>query len=108
MKSKPVSRRGLLRAACGAVVSGLSRGSDAGCSHCDQTINCLTPQEFEYPKGTKHRIYIGGSGPPVVVLHELPGLTKADLGFAKRLIESGYTALVPLLFGNPGEDRFFL
>ena len=43
----------------------------------------------------------------MVVLHELPGLTKADLGFAKRLIESGYTALVPLLFGNPGEDRFF-
>jgi dienelactone hydrolase len=86
-------------------VSGRAAQPD-GCSHCDETINCLKPQDFECPKGTKHRIYVGGSGPPVLILHELPGLTKADIGFAKRLIEDGYTALVPLLFGEPGDNRF--
>ena len=106
-----MSRRRLILAGCGTVLSGLAGGSDVntapdGCSHCDETIQCLKPLDFKDAKGTSHRVYVGGSGPPVVVLHELPGLTKSDIRFAKMLIEDGYTALVPLLFGNPGDDRF--
>lgn len=111
MKRGGMNRRRLLLLGCGAVTSGMAARRDLdpqqeSCSSCDETIRCFTQIEFEHPKGNQHRVYVGGSGPPVLVLHELPGLTKEDIRFAKMLIEDGYTALVPLLFGKPGDDRF--
>src|SRR5215470_3709108 len=44
-------------------------------------------------------------GPPVVVLHELPGLTKDDITLARRIAERHFTVYVPLLFGSPGQYR---
>ncbi len=45
-----------------------------------------------------------GTGPAVLVLHEVPGVTPAVLGFAERLVERGLTVVLPSLFGEPGRE----
>jgi dienelactone hydrolase len=37
-----------------------------------------------------------------MVMHELPGFTPQAIGFAFRLAAAGYSAYLPLLFGEPG------
>ncbi len=51
---------------------------------------------------TTHPTYRRGSGPGVVVVHEIPGLTPAVIGFGEELVEAGYTVVMPHLFGTPG------
>jgi dienelactone hydrolase len=48
-----------------------------------------------------HEVFRGGSGPAVVVIHEIPGLDPGVIGFARRLIAAGYTVYLPSLFGRP-------
>jgi dienelactone hydrolase len=76
------------------------------CSPCDETVNCLDPQTFTDSKGIRHTVYVAGKGPPVLLLHELPGMTRQDIRLAKKLVCEGYTVLAPLLFGIPGGNRF--
>jgi dienelactone hydrolase len=40
----------------------------------------------------------------VLVMHELPGLTKETIAFADRLIAANYRVFLPLLFGEPMVD----
>jgi dienelactone hydrolase len=40
-------------------------------------------------------------GKPVLVMHELPGLTEFATRFAQRLVDAGFTVYLPLLFGEP-------
>jgi dienelactone hydrolase len=42
-------------------------------------------------------------GPPVILLHELPGMTPECVCFARRLSAAGFTVYMPLLFGCPGK-----
>jgi len=49
-------------------------------------------------------VYRRGSGPAVVVVHEIPGLTPAVADFARRVADAGFTAFAPNLFGTPGKD----
>jgi dienelactone hydrolase len=61
--------------------------------------------EFPFPrKDIEHRVFFTGDGPPVLVLHELPGLSPAALRFGKRLAAEGFRVYMPLLFGEPGQD----
>ncbi|MGM0563286.1 MAG: dienelactone hydrolase family protein [Pseudomonadota bacterium] len=53
--------------------------------------------------GLTHPLYVGGSGPAVVVIHEVPGITPQVVYFADRLREAGYTVYMPSLFGTPGK-----
>jgi dienelactone hydrolase len=46
--------------------------------------------------------YRRGSGPGVVVVHEIPGLTPQVVAFADEVVEAGYTVVLPHLFGTPG------
>jgi dienelactone hydrolase len=106
-----ISRRTLMLSAGGAIFSGLTAKPQDNltplyCSASDATISCFQPFDFKDSKGRTHRVFAAGEGPPVVVLHELPGLTPPDILLGKMLINKGYTALVPLLFGYPGDDRF--
>jgi len=48
-------------------------------------------------------IYKKGSGPAVIVIHEMPGLHPLVLRFAERVAASGMTAYCPSLFGTPGK-----
>lgn len=43
---------------------------------------------------------------PVVLLHELPGLTPADLALAQDLAAHGFHVYVPILFGEPAQDNW--
>jgi dienelactone hydrolase len=54
--------------------------------------------------GRTHDVFRAGSGPGVVVIHEVPGLHPGVVEFARRLIQVGYTVYLPSLFGRPGED----
>lgn len=54
--------------------------------------------------GATHDVYRKGTGPAVLVLAEVPGITPMVLGFADRVVALGCTAVVPHLFGRPGID----
>ncbi len=49
------------------------------------------------------RVWRGGSGPAVVVIHEVPGLHPGVVDFGRRLVAAGFTVYLPSLFGTPGE-----
>lgn len=51
--------------------------------------------------GISRWLYRGGSGPGVVLLHELPGMSVECRELGDRLIEEGYSVYMPLLFGRP-------
>jgi dienelactone hydrolase len=49
-----------------------------------------------------HPTYRKGTGPGVVVIHEIPGMTPQVIGFADEVVAAGYTVVMPHLFGTPG------
>ncbi|GAB3264164.1 dienelactone hydrolase family protein [Nocardioides dilutus] len=51
--------------------------------------------------GVRHPTYRKGTGPGVIVVHEIPGLTPSVIGFGEELVEAGYTVVMPHLFGEP-------
>lgn len=54
-------------------------------------------------EGRSHRVFRAGSGPAVVVVHELPGIHPGIIEFSRRLVPAGYTVYLPSLFGRPGQ-----
>jgi dienelactone hydrolase len=54
--------------------------------------------------GRTHDVYEKGSGPGVVLIPEVPGLTPDVLGLAQHLVDSGFTVAVPSPFGTPGRE----
>lgn len=58
--------------------------------------------EFFY--GDSHYpLYVGGEGPAVLVVHEIPGITPQVIYFANRLKAEGFTVYMPSLLGTPGK-----
>lgn len=53
--------------------------------------------------GAAHTVFRAGSGPAVIVIHEVPGLYPAVAGFGRRLVAEGFTVYMPSLFGRPGK-----
>ncbi|RXS85648.1 dienelactone hydrolase [Streptomyces sp. TM32] len=54
--------------------------------------------------GRTRRILRRGTGPAVIVMAEIPGITPKVLEFAERVAALGCTAVLPVLFGKPGRD----
>lgn len=54
--------------------------------------------------GLTHDVFWRGTGPGVVVVHEVPGITPAVTRFANEVVESGFTVAMPSLVGTPGRD----
>ncbi len=52
--------------------------------------------------GVTRPVYRGGSGPGIVVVHEVPGITPLVADFGRRVIDAGFTVAMPSLFGQPG------
>ena len=52
-------------------------------------------------------VYKTGFGPPVLLLHEIDGMTPETLQLADRLVKRGFTVYLPLLFGKKGEDKAY-
>ena len=53
--------------------------------------------------GRAHEVFRAGSGPGVIVIHELPGLHPGVVDFGRVLIDAGHTVYLPSLFGRAGE-----
>ncbi|MEZ4701353.1 MAG: dienelactone hydrolase family protein [Rhodothermales bacterium] len=54
--------------------------------------------------GMAHWVYVShASGPPVLLMHELPGLTPECKRLADTLAAEGFRVYMPLLFGDPEE-----
>jgi dienelactone hydrolase len=51
--------------------------------------------------GVSHPTYRKGTGPGVIVIHEIPGITPGVIGFGEELVAAGYTVVMPHLFGTP-------
>jgi dienelactone hydrolase len=51
--------------------------------------------------GIRHRTFRKGSGPGVVVIHEVPGITPKVIEFAEEVVARGFTVVMPSLFGRP-------
>jgi len=59
---------------------------------------------FEFDDGRwKRPVYRIGSGPAVIVIHEIPGLHPQVLQFARDVAAEGMTVFCPSLFGKPAK-----
>ncbi|NLG45876.1 dienelactone hydrolase family protein [Gordonia sp. (in: high G+C Gram-positive bacteria)] len=54
--------------------------------------------------GVTHHYYRRGTGPAVIVIPEIPGVTPKVAAFARRVSDAGCTVFVPSLFGIDGAD----
>jgi dienelactone hydrolase len=60
-------------------------------------------RQFDFSDGRWTRpVYRRGSGPPVIVMHEMPGLHPGVIRFADRVAAAGMTVFCPVLFGVAG------
>src|SRR5579863_140122 len=60
-------------------------------------------EKFAFTDGPWTRdVYRRGSGPAVIVIHEIPGLHPLVIRFADRVAAAGMTVYLPVLFGEPG------
>jgi len=53
-------------------------------------------------EGKTREVYRTGSGPAVIVIAEIPGITPKVAEFGRRVADIGCTAVLPRLFGEPG------
>ena len=58
----------------------------------------FTAEERTYP------LFRIGSGPGIIVMTEMPGISPKVAAFARRLADEGYTAVLPSMFGEPGRE----
>jgi dienelactone hydrolase len=60
-------------------------------------------EKFQFDDGRWSRdVYKRGSGPAVIVIHEMPGLHPLVVAFADRVAAAGMTVYCPNLFGEAG------
>jgi len=56
-------------------------------------------------EGKTRDVYRTGSGPAVIVIAEIPGITPKVAEFGRRVAALGCTAVLPRLFGVPGKGQ---
>ena len=57
----------------------------------------------EFTAGNRTRqVFQRGTGPGVIVIHEVPGITPKVVAFANDVVASGFTVVMPSLVGTPG------
>ncbi|MFT4201810.1 dienelactone hydrolase family protein [Gordonia sp. (in: high G+C Gram-positive bacteria)] len=64
-------------------------------------LDDFTVEEFT-ADGKTHPVYVKGSGPAVIVISEIPGITPLVADFARRVVDAGCTVFLPSLFGIDG------
>ncbi|KLL10612.1 MULTISPECIES: dienelactone hydrolase family protein [Protofrankia] len=69
----------------------------------DDSLADFEMKDFTHD-GRTRTVYRAGTGPAVIVIAELPGITPKVATFARRVIDIGCTAVMPHLFGVPGKD----
>ncbi len=61
-------------------------------------------EPFTSSNGRKRNVYRRGSGPAVIIIHEIPGITSHVAAFGRRVADHGMTVVLPDLFGTPGRQ----
>lgn len=56
-------------------------------------------------EGRTFPTYRKGTGPGVIVIHEIPGITPKVQAFAEEVVAAGFTVVMPSLVGTPGEPQ---
>ncbi|HUC33173.1 MAG TPA: dienelactone hydrolase family protein [Ilumatobacteraceae bacterium] len=54
--------------------------------------------------GLTRTVFRKGTGPGVIVVHEIPGITPKVAAFAEEVVDAGFTVVMPSLVGTPGRD----
>lgn len=54
--------------------------------------------------GFERDVYRRGSGPGIVIIHEIPGITPKVAAFANEVAAAGFTVVMPSLVGTAGRD----
>ncbi len=61
-------------------------------------------ERFDFTDGPWTRqVFRKGSGPAVIIIHEIPGLHPRVVRFADHVAAQGMTVFLPSLFGKPGK-----
>ena len=62
-------------------------------------------KKFTFSDGRwKRDVWRKGSGPAVIIIHEIPGLHPLVFRFADHVAAAGMTVFLPSLFGTPGKE----
>jgi dienelactone hydrolase len=65
-------------------------------------------QETQFThEGATRNVYRKGTGPGVLIMHEIPGITPQVAAFARRVEAEGFTVFMPQLFGTPERPLSF-
>jgi dienelactone hydrolase len=66
-----------------------------------QRLPGFEESSFSY-EGVARPVFRRGSGPAVVVMHEVPGITPPVTRFTTRVADAGFSVFLPHLFGEVG------
>lgn len=69
--------------------------------NADDPLDDFDPRSITFDGSTK-RVYVAGSGPGVIVMTEMPGISPQVARFARWVREAGFTVYMPSLFGRDG------
>lgn len=67
----------------------------------DDPLSDFTPREVTFD-ATPKRVHVSGTGPAVIVMAEMPGISPQVARFARWVREAGFTVYMPSLFGRDG------
>ncbi len=65
-------------------------------------LSDFSATSFTHERDARH-VYRKGSGPAVIVMHEVPGISAEVARFARKVADAGFTVFMPHLFGVLGE-----
>lgn len=69
--------------------------------HTDDPLSDFTSREVTFD-ATPKRVHVSGTGPAVIVMAEMPGISPQVARFARWVREAGFTVYMPSLFGRDG------
>ena len=66
-------------------------------------LSGFSVREFSH-EGLRYPVFRAGTGPGVVIMHEIPGITPQVAAFARRVADEGFSVALPEMFGTTGKD----
>jgi dienelactone hydrolase len=69
--------------------------------HQDDLLEDFQAREISLEEGVK-KVYTAGSGPALIVMTEMPGISPHVARFARWVRDAGFTVYMPSLFGRDG------
>ena len=66
------------------------------------------PEVFVSKDQGQIELFVRGEGPPLILLHELPGLAEKTFELGDYFVKAGFKVILPLLFGRAGDDNTLL